>query len=127
MPPTPLVEWEEQELADGATSFAERIQHILNSTIPSTTPYPISTTTTAPVSVAEKIQGVVASVLPHLTEAVQRNFVPTSGPTKTETTTPPPVIPDIPTCNPGQIQVKIISILPTVIFFKLFVVKVVDY
>jgi hypothetical protein len=79
MPPTPLVEWEEQEIADGAVKFADQIQRLLNHTIPSA---PLTTTEQPFV---KKISKAVAYVVPQLTDVIQR-----------ELQTTPPVLHSIP-------------------------------
>jgi hypothetical protein len=105
MPPTPLVEWEDEELADGATSFAGRIQHLLNKTVttapptsflPSSTP---STTTGRPF--VERIAHAVVDIVPQLTTAVQRELqqsTPILAPAPTPTTPSTP-------CSSDHVQV----------------------
>jgi hypothetical protein len=109
MPPTPLVEWEEQEIADGAVSFADQLQRLLNNTIPVTTSHPLVVTTT-PSTVqpfVEKIAHAVVNVVPQLADAVQRELQPmaTDHPTTTVVSTTTPVVPT-PPCGPDFIQVS---------------------
>jgi hypothetical protein len=88
MPPTPLVEWEEQEIADGAVSFSDRINQILNATILSTTPPAMLTTppsSTPPPTVLRKIKQSVEHVVPQIVDIIHHEL---TGPaiSRTEST-----------------------------------------
>jgi hypothetical protein len=105
MPPTPLVEWEDEELADGATSFAGRIQHLLNKTVttaPPTSFLPPSTpSTTTGRPFVERIAHAVVDIVPQLTTAVQRELqqsTPVLAPAPTPTTPSTP-------CGSNHVQV----------------------
>jgi hypothetical protein len=119
MPPTPLVEWEEEEIADGAVSFADRIQRLLNHTKPVTTKQPFAEATTAisPTTTGypfvEKIANAVVHVIPQLTDAVQRELQPSTSsfPAVTTFTTTTPVTPS-PPCGPDHIQVSFVIGVP---------------
>jgi hypothetical protein len=107
MPPTPLVEWGDDERAAGAVSFLERL---LNATTTTTTPSPMMTTTTLQPFISKKVKDVVANILPHLTEAVVKEFTPAAVDvtlsTPTTPSTPSPTnfaVP--PSCTPDHAQV----------------------
>jgi hypothetical protein len=116
MPPTPLVEWEDEEIADGATSFAERIQHLLNKTVTTTAPptsflSPSTPSTTTGRPFVERIAHAVVDIVPQLTTAVQRELQqPTPILNPMLAPAPTPTTPSTP-CSPDHVQVCFVQIL----------------
>jgi hypothetical protein len=108
MPPTPLVEWGDDERAAGAVSFLERL---LNST----TPKPTVMTTTLP-PLVKQVKEAVVKVLPHLADMVVNEVTPvyisnepTTITTPSTTSAPPPTFTaTTPSCTPDPTQVILI-------------------